>query len=127
MENQAIIINGMLFKASTLIPNYRGDYDCICENCDFNNSHVDFGDSEPCKLVSCAQHGSDNGVKYVWRLDEGVLKMKKTPFDIVNDKIHAIADKLKKFDCIYSEADELYDYSTELGELVEEMEELKNR
>lgn len=60
MEKEKITINGMEFQAERLHPNYRGEYDCRCEECIFNKSWVDFGNEEPCRKVECIHHTKDN-------------------------------------------------------------------
>lgn len=49
LAEKEITINGMRFQAERLHPNYRGEYDCRCEECIFDKSWVDFGDEEPCR------------------------------------------------------------------------------
>ena len=60
MEEKEITINGMRFQAEPLHPNYRGEYDCRCEECIFDKGWVDFGDEEPCRKVECIHHTKDN-------------------------------------------------------------------
>ena len=66
MEREQITINGMKFRAERLMPNYRGEYDCICENCIFSANWVDFGKDSPCMKVKCMINDGRNGNRNVW-------------------------------------------------------------
>lgn len=92
MEREKITINGMQFQTDRLLPNYRGEYDCICENCVFDVDWVDFGKVNPCRKVKCARTKdiTDNLDK-VWAIYDG------SPFDLLDDDcISWLASYLEK-------------------------------
>ena len=75
-EEKEITINGMRFQAERLHPNYRGEYDCRCEECIFDKDWVDFGDEEPCRKVKCIHNSQREGNYNVWAPVGGIDMLK---------------------------------------------------
>ena len=69
-EEKEIIINGMRFVSDLLLPNYNGDYDCICSECIFDKDWIDFGENvTPCLLVKCIRSHRNERNYNVWSYD----------------------------------------------------------
>ena len=50
-QEKEIIIVGDKFIATRLIPNYKGEYDCRCEECHFHLDWTSFGQYKHCQKV----------------------------------------------------------------------------
>ena len=76
-EKERIVINGMTFKADRLLPNYRGEYGNVCDDCIFNKDWIDFGDCySPCRLVECIRIARSKGNYNIWSVDGSVTTLK---------------------------------------------------
>ena len=75
--DKKIVINEMSFKAEHLLPNYKGEYGNLCDDCVFNKDWIDFGDGvEPCRLVKCIRMHRNEGNYNVWKTDGSVRDLK---------------------------------------------------
>ena len=71
-EESKITIDGDIFYAERLIPNYRGEYDCKCENCVFDIYWASFGRSQHCTKVKCILQDFHEGNRNVWSREGGL-------------------------------------------------------
>ena len=67
-----IIIDGDKFRATRLLPNYRGEYTCKCEECHLSLDWAKFGQYKHCLEVKCIDHNFDEGNRNVWVRDAGL-------------------------------------------------------
>jgi hypothetical protein len=65
-EAEKITIGEDTFVAEPLFPNYKGEYDCKCENCAFNIYWAIFGRMQHCDKVKCVQQDFNEGNRNVW-------------------------------------------------------------
>ena len=69
----------MQFQTDRLLPNYRGEYDCTCENCVFDVDWVDFGKVNPCMKVKCAHKNGHESNRNIWMPVNGLDSLKLKP------------------------------------------------
>jgi hypothetical protein len=72
MQEKEIIIDSDKFIAQKLAPNYRGDYDCTCEECHLSICWAAFGDYKHCQEVKCINNSFDEGNRNVWVREKGL-------------------------------------------------------
>ena len=71
-QEKEIIIDGDKFIATRLIPNYKGEYDCRCEECHFHLDWAFFGQYKHCQKVKCIDRHFNEGNRNVWIRENGL-------------------------------------------------------
>ena len=72
MADKEIIIDGDKFVATRLMPNFKGEYDCRCEECHLSLDWTTFGQYKHCDKVKCIDRNFDEGNRNVWIREGGL-------------------------------------------------------
>lgn len=99
IESEEIVLGRRRFRASRLMPNYQGVYDCKCEECAFGTycpQDDPFGQYRNCGRVYCIEnivnyleHGNSN----VWVKDPLTDEEKNSP--LTEDEIYVMKSALR--------------------------------
>ena len=71
-QEKEIIINGDKFIATRLLPNYKGEYTCTCDECHFHIDWTEFGQYKHCQEVKCIDRHFAEGNRNVWVREKGL-------------------------------------------------------